>query len=101
MIQLQAPAFTFNIFPHQKKLRLVVFNKNEEYVCRIESKNKLHHFLEEDDTRLFKGRLQLIKNQDKIAIQVKGKIVGELSIDVFQRIIECSEYSITQCLFRK
>ncbi|MBB6002806.1 hypothetical protein [Arcicella rosea] len=87
MIQLQAPAFTFNIFPHQEKLRLVVFTNDEEYVCRIESKKKLHHFLEEYDTRLFKGRLQLIKNQDDIAIQVKGKIVGELSIDVFTELL--------------
>lgn len=87
MIQLQSPAFTFNIFPHQKKLRLVVFNNDEEYVCRIESRQKLNQFLEENDARLFKGRLQLIKNQKELFVQVKGKIVVELSIDVFKELL--------------
>ncbi len=88
MVQLQSPAFTFNIFPHQEKLRLVIFKNDEEYVCRIESKKKLHQFLEENDARLFKGRLQLIKNQDDIAIQVKGRILGELSIEAFRELLK-------------
>ncbi|MEA5404707.1 hypothetical protein VB776_17365 [Arcicella sp. DC2W] len=87
MIQLQSPAFTFNIFPHQEKLRLVVFNNDEEYVCRIESKKTLYQFLEENNARLFKGRLQLIKNQKELFVQVKGEIVGELSIDVFKELL--------------
>ena len=88
MVQLQSPAFTFNIFPHQEKLRLVVFNNDEEYVCRIESKKKLYQFLEGNDATLFKGRLQLIKNQDDIAIQVKGRILGELSIEAFRELLK-------------
>lgn len=91
MIQ-QAPAFTFNIFPHQEKLRLVVFNNDEEYVCRIESKKKLHQFLEGNDATLFKGRLQLIKNQDDIAIQVKGRILGELSIEAFRELLNTPSF---------
>lgn len=60
-------------------IRLVVSKDNEEWVCRKEKLKNLFSFLEFQQRRLFKGRLQLIKFDDKIEIQVKNKCVSSFS----------------------
>ncbi len=61
------------------RLRLIVYQNNEEYVCRKESLYKLKQFLNLDEGRAFKGRLQLLKHGDDIAVEVKGQQMGMLA----------------------
>lgn len=81
-------AFTFSTLPHHEKIKLIVFKNHLEYVCRIENKKKLNQFLTSKDAILFKGRLQLIKKQEEIFIQVKGTIIGTISTCVFKDLLQ-------------
>jgi len=66
---------------HYEKLRvrLIVYKNGEVYVCRKESLYKLKQFLTLDEGRAFKGRLQLLKHVDDIAVEVKGELIGNVS----------------------
>ena len=64
---------------YDSRARLIVFEHNEEVVCRKESLSALNKFLEEKSAEIFKGRLRMIKNDDAISVMVKGDIVGQIS----------------------
>jgi len=75
-----SPNHTFTIEPYaNRRVRLIVFKNGEEYVCRKESRYKLKQFLALDEGRAFKGRLQLVKGGNNIAIEVKGEVLGRIT----------------------
>lgn len=72
--------YSLGIEPYEKlRLRLIVYKNGEEYVCRKESLYKLKQFLNADEGRAFKGRLQLLKHGDDIAVEVNGELLGKIS----------------------
>jgi hypothetical protein len=77
----------FAIERDKKQVRLVVYKSEQEYVCRKESSGKLERFLRGDEDRIFKGRLQLCKNIDGIGIEIKGELVGVISINDFENYL--------------
>ncbi|MCX2574244.1 hypothetical protein [Pedobacter sandarakinus] len=82
--------FTLAFEALENKLRLVLFEGDEELVCRIEKLKNLQHFLAEDQTHLFKGRLQLSKRGGVIEVLVKQKSVGISSSSTFREILQAS-----------
>ncbi|RZL20725.1 MAG: hypothetical protein EOO96_24720, partial [Pedobacter sp.] len=54
--------------PADKKVRLIVLQADEELVCRKETIKNLQQFLSAQKAHLFKGRLQLSKNEDVIEV---------------------------------
>ena len=79
---------TFSIEPFEKKVRLVVYKDNKEWVCRKETFKNLNYFLSQEDVSIFKGRLQLHKRKNKINVEVKGEIIGVINADVFRKSIQ-------------
>ncbi|OCX51470.1 hypothetical protein BEL04_15700 [Mucilaginibacter sp. PPCGB 2223] len=72
--------YTFAIEPiTARRMRLVVYQNGKELVCRKENLKQLNEFLNVDEARAFKGRLQLLKHGDDIAVEVKGEPVGNIS----------------------
>ena len=82
------PLYFFTIEPYENRLRLIVLKNEEEYVCRKETKNNLVKFFAGEDSTLFKGRLQLIKQNNEILIQAKSEILGSIPISAFNKILE-------------
>lgn len=78
---------SFFFEPSDKKIRLVVTTADEELVCRKETLKKLHYFLAEEHAHLFKGRLQLFKSGDEIAIQVKNEIIVKIPVEKFRQAL--------------
>ncbi|MFW0715220.1 hypothetical protein [Pedobacter sp. N23S346] len=76
---------SFEKLPHS--IRLIVSKNGEEWVCRKEKLKSLFTFLETDKEHLFKGRLQLIKTNDQIDIQVKNESISSISIEAFQQAL--------------
>jgi len=70
-----------------KKLRLVITEGQTELACRKETAGKLKRFLISTETNLFKGRLQLHKNNDTIMIILKGEIAGAVAISEFDNYL--------------
>jgi hypothetical protein len=77
----------FTIEFYKKRLRLVVYQNKEEWVCRKETIKNLQEFLQLKEARIFKGRLQLYKIRNKIHVEVKGEVVGVISATAFQQLI--------------
>ena len=59
-----------------KKIRLIVYTKNLELACRKTSLNEIKRFLDGNEEKLFKGRLQLFKDCDNILIKAKNEVIG-------------------------
>jgi hypothetical protein len=72
---------------YNKRLRLIVFNGTEEWVCHKVSVKYAKAFLEQETAHLFKGRLQLYKKGDAIVVNVKGSDIGLISSSDFSRLI--------------
>ncbi len=79
--------FTFSVEPYNGKLRFVVNGQGHEDVCRIERKKVIETFLQTNNTSIFKGRLQLHKTDDEIAVEVKGEVIGLLPLTTFKQLI--------------
>lgn len=69
----------FTIEPYEKRLRLIVFKDGLELVCRKENSKNLVAFLSLNKGQIFKGRLQLIKENTTVKILVKGQVIGSIS----------------------
>ncbi|MEN9523567.1 MAG: hypothetical protein RL065_1944 [Bacteroidota bacterium] len=82
------PPYIFTIQPYKNRLKLIVLKKAEEFVCRKETKKKIIEFLDANDCTLFKGRLQLIKKNSEVLIQVKSEILGSIPVSNFYQILE-------------
>jgi hypothetical protein len=78
---------SFSIEPFEIKARLVVYKNKEEWVCRKETIKNLYSFINETESRIFKGRLQLHKIKNKINLEVKGEVVGTISANSFHQLI--------------
>lgn len=78
---------TLSVEPYNGKLRFVVNALGSERVCRIERKTVIETFLQTNNTSIFKGRLQLYKTDDEIAIEVKGEVIGHLPLSAFKQLI--------------
>ena len=61
---------------NDKKIRLVVYKKNLELVCRKTTMSQIKRFLDDAEEKLFKGRLQLLKDGDHILIKAKNEVAG-------------------------
>lgn len=69
------------------KLRLIITKNNEELVCHKATLKEINQFLAGEERSLFKGRLQLIKDQENILIKVKNEIMGVIDNNVFHKFI--------------
>jgi hypothetical protein len=45
------------------------------------------NFLMQEETHIFKGRVQLYKSGPEVFIQLKGEIVGSISDAAFKKVI--------------
>jgi hypothetical protein len=82
---------SFAIENQLNKVRLVVYNNGVENVCRKSTFKNIMNFIQSGDNHLFKGRLQLYKDDAGISIQVKDKIVGEISTDDFINCLQMAQ----------
>jgi RNA binding exosome subunit len=84
-----SPNYTLAIEQYQNlRVRLLIFKNGEEYVCRKESLYKLKQFLALDEGRAFKGRLQLVKDGDVIAVEVKGEVLGRITLKGLEKQLQ-------------
>ncbi|MBD1364107.1 hypothetical protein IDJ77_09830 [Mucilaginibacter sp. ZT4R22] len=75
------------IEPADKKLRLVISDEGSELACRKESRGKLKRFLSSAETSIFKGRLQLHKNNNTVAVILKGEDVGVIRLAELEKAL--------------
>ncbi len=68
--------FNLGAEPDNKKIRLVIYKKDQELVCRKTTLPEIKRFLDRTEEKLFKGRLQLLKDHDHILIKAKNEIAG-------------------------
>ncbi|MFD2581811.1 hypothetical protein ACFSR6_04865 [Pedobacter vanadiisoli] len=78
-------SLSFEKLPHT--IRLIVSKSNEEWVCRKEKLKNLLTFIDIDEAHAFKGRLQLVKSDNQIKIQVKNKHVGSTTVEKFKQAL--------------
>lgn len=78
---------TLSFEPLGKKVRLIVSTIDEELVCRKETIKNLEAFLKQDETHIFKGRLQLNKHGDVIELNIKKKPTALISAQDFEKIL--------------
>lgn len=78
----------FAIEPFEKKVRLVVYQNKQEWVCRKETIKHIETFLEKDEAYIFKGRLQLSKINSKIFVAVKKEVVGAIKQSEFESLLK-------------
>jgi hypothetical protein len=74
---------SFAIERSEKRARLIVYKNGVENVCRKETFGNLNRFILLDEGHLFKGRLQLNKDNTGIGIEVKGKLMGTIKTEEF------------------
>ncbi len=93
--------FSFAIEQHEKRARLIVFKNGVENVCRRETFKNLERFTLSDSERIFKGRLQLYKNNGEIVIEVKGKIAGKMTTEDFRSYLEKVKNTSNKSIYQK
>ena len=76
------------IEPHDRSVRLVILESGTEMVCRKEKISELIKFIHSQEERAFKGRLQLLKDNDNIVVMVKGEPIGSVTCADFKKGIE-------------
>jgi hypothetical protein len=74
---------SFIIAPADNKLRLIISYGTDELACRKETRGNIKRFLASEETTLFKGRLQLRKDNEVIILVLKGKDVGAIEVEEF------------------
>jgi hypothetical protein len=80
-------SLTLSVESYNGKLRFVVIESGHERVCRIERKKAIAAFLQTESSSIFKGRLQLHKHRNEIAVEVKGEVVANIPLSSFQKLI--------------
>ncbi|RWY57212.1 hypothetical protein [Mucilaginibacter gilvus] len=89
MIQFNLPGnLTLLLEPANKKFRLVLIDGTQELACRKETRTNLKRFITSTESQLFKGRLQLYKNDDAIIIKLKGEDVGAITLSELEKALE-------------
>ncbi len=79
--------YSFLIEHTEATARLVILKDNVEYVCRKEKISALHKFLQLPTAHIFKGRLQLAKNEDEITVIAKGERIGTIDKKEFGKLL--------------
>ena len=79
--------FSMGAEAENKKLRLIIFSNGKEYVCHKTTSRELTSFFDGEKEQLFKGRLQLLKNNDNILVKIKGNIEGVVSTKDLSKLI--------------
>jgi hypothetical protein len=72
----------------ENRFRLVISSKGEELACRKERTKNLLQFLTAETSHLFKGRLQLNKKDEHIAVILKNEVIGIICSSQFSNIIK-------------
>ena len=70
-----------------KRIRLIIYKNDAELACRKTSLKEIDRFLVGAEPSLFKGRLQLLKDQGNILIKVKTDIVGVTSQEILRNLL--------------
>lgn len=83
--------YALGVENEDKKLRLIVYNNGVENVCHKSTFKNLSQFIQSSDNHLFKGRLQLYKDEVGVNIMVKGSIVGEISLPEFKNYLQTAQ----------
>ena len=71
---------SFRLENDNKKLRLIIADGDKELACRKETLSNLRCFIQSNQSSLFKGRLQLYRQDNTIIITLKGQPAGAVSI---------------------
>lgn len=79
---------SFAVEPYKRKLRFIVYENKSEFVCRIEAIDEIKQFLQLNEARIFKGRLQLHKVNSNINVEAKGKKIGSVTVQQLQQLID-------------
>ncbi len=66
------------------KLRLIVLENEQEFVCRTERISVIKRFFEQKEGQIFKGRLQLKHWHDRVQIFVKKVMIGSIERGIFE-----------------
>ncbi|RKR80297.1 hypothetical protein BDD43_0393 [Mucilaginibacter gracilis] len=81
--------YSLGFEPHLTNgVRLIVFNGDDEWVCRKETLQNLTKFIAGPEAHVFKGRLQLYKNDDSIAVEVKGQHIGTIALAQLKGLLQ-------------
>jgi hypothetical protein len=82
---------TGNLFlltePDGKNLRLIISDGVSELACRKETPGNLKRFLGSAETSLFKGRLQLRKNNEALVVVLKGEDIGVIGAEELEKAL--------------
>lgn len=78
---------TLSFEPRGKKVRLIISEADEELVCRQETLRKLGDFVAVEQLHIFRGRLQLKKNNDIIEIIMNHKPIAIVSANNFKETL--------------
>nr|WP_294943799.1 hypothetical protein [uncultured Mucilaginibacter sp.] len=88
MAQFELPGKnTLMIEQADKQLRLVISNGTTELACRKVSPSALKRFLASAETSLFKGRLQLHKNNGAVVVALKGEDMGIVALAYLEEML--------------
>ena len=80
--------YNLRMEPCKKKVRIIITRDNEEYVCRMETMEKLKAFAALKEANIFKGRLQLYKEAGLINVVVKNKAAGIIDENSFDQCLD-------------
>ena len=72
---------------HNKKIKLIITDGYTALACRKETLANLRRFLQPDQSSLFKGRLQLHKQDEIIVVTLKGHPMGQVTFDDLQKTV--------------
>ena len=87
MNSLPLNQYQLKIERFKNRIRIVVLHEAQEIVCRKETEKNLMNFLHNNDESLFKGRLQLMKDDSFVTILVKSIVVGKVTKADFIHLI--------------
>lgn len=76
--------YSLTLEDHGKGVRFVVAKNDNGFICRKEKKSTVYKFFQTSAIHLFKGRLQLDKQDDIITISAEGKVIGTADVEEFQ-----------------
>jgi hypothetical protein len=80
--------FALRMDTHNDKVRVIILQSGMEYVCRMETLAKLRQFTEQKEARIFKGRLQLFKEEGLINVIAKGMVAGIVEEEIFVKCLD-------------
>ncbi|MNK17137.1 hypothetical protein D3C87_353210 [compost metagenome] len=77
----------FSIEPLVNSVRLIVSEVDHEIACRKETIKNLNSFLESDNEKIFKGRLQLSKLDQDIEVIINKIPIGKIPLYSFSQLL--------------